>query len=279
MTISTNPQYQALARGAAARLGGGPNLTRAILAQWQCELGNVPYPPRRNNPGNLARGAASGLGYPFTIDYPNPQPGNPIVTFRSVTDGAAAYAKLILSLARYRLAVAAARRDDGAGFIREVTSAGWGTSASCALGVYGGSSASTGPTTSLGGATAGGPNIPEGKILTTADIEVIVAWAAKFGGDPITQSVALDILRAKMRPFIGRPWNKATRDAVQSVILQAASEANPTAAVAGAIGALPKQIQDVAGSLLVNGAILAVVVGLGYLGVRSIITSPTKIGT
>jgi len=36
--ITTDPSYRALAAGAAARLGGGPDVTRAILGQWACEL-------------------------------------------------------------------------------------------------------------------------------------------------------------------------------------------------------------------------------------------------
>lgn len=284
MTVSNDPQYQALARGAAAALGGGPDLTRAILGQWQCELGaNDAYPPRRNNPGNVARGFASGLGIPFTVIFPNPQPGNPIVTFRSPEDGARCYVKGLATFGRYAAARAAARRDDGAAFLRAVTAAGWGTSAKCALSVYGSTSTSSGPTAILAGATAGGPDIPEGKILTSADIDTIVAWAASLGGgDPlgIIQGQALGVVRSTLLPFIGRPWNKATRDAVQAALGTAARNAvpDPTAGIAAVLGALPGAVGDIAGGLIVNGAILAVVVGLGYLGVRSIITSPTKLG-
>lgn len=143
MSLSSNPSYQALAALAASALGNpAPAIVKAILAQWQCELGNVAYPPTRNNPGNIARGFAEGVGIPFTVHFPNPQPGNPIVTYATPADGARAYAGGIRKFKRYAVARAAVARGDGRGFILGLTAAGWGTNAACALRVYGGN---TGP--------------------------------------------------------------------------------------------------------------------------------------
>ena len=139
MSVLTDPSYGALARTAAAALGAGsPDIARAILAQWQCELGaGAPYPPPRNNPGNIARGLARDLGIPFTVaPGPNPQPGNPIVTYPTAAIGAQAYAAAIARMSRYRSALAAARAGDGLAFVRAIGSSGWGTGTSCMLGVY-----------------------------------------------------------------------------------------------------------------------------------------------
>jgi len=108
----------------------------AVVSQWQCELGADDYPPRRNNPGNVAKGWADGVGIPYTVETPNPQPGNPIVTFGSPTDGARAYGRGIALFDRYAATLAHARVGDGAGFLQAITAAGYGTSYSCAIGVY-----------------------------------------------------------------------------------------------------------------------------------------------
>ncbi len=139
MSVLTDASYGALARTAAAALGAGsPDIARAILAQWQCELGaGAPYPPPRNNPGNIARGLARDLGIPVTVaPGPNPQPGNPIVTYPTAAIGAQAYATVIARKSRYRSALAAARAGDGQAFVRAIGSSGWGTGTSCMLSVY-----------------------------------------------------------------------------------------------------------------------------------------------
>ncbi len=144
MTVLTDPGYGALASTAAAALGGSsPDVVRAILSQWQCELGaGAPYPPPRNNPGNIARGLASELGLPYTVaPGPNPQPGNPIVTYPSASVGAQAYAAAIATHSRYAGALRAARAGDGLAFVRAIGSSGWGTGLSCMLSVYRGSGA------------------------------------------------------------------------------------------------------------------------------------------
>lgn len=285
MTVNTDPRYQALARGAAAKLGGGANLTRAILAQWQCELGaGDAYPPRRNNPGNLARGFATGLGYPFSIETPNPQPGNPIVTFRSPEAGAGAYAAGLANFARYAAARTAAHRDDGAGFLRAVTAAGWGTSASCALSVYGGTPSSSGPTAVL--ASAG-------------NIGACVANVTAAIGHPVTAGTTLSA--ADWTAIVPKLYNGLSGDPARSIVDKYAGHTvqwwcdnggsvglDPLGAIGGAgdalagipdaLAALPAAAGQVAGTLLLNGAILGVIVGLGFLGLRAIVLAPTKVG-
>jgi hypothetical protein len=151
VTVLTDSRYAALARTAAAALGASsPEIARAILSQWQCE-GQSHWPPVRNNPGNIARGLATSLGLAFTVTTPNPQPGNPIVSYASPSIGATAYAKAIATQSRYGTVLRAARAGDGLAFVRAMGSSGWGTGSSCMLGVYRGK-----------GAVGGGPNLPTG---------------------------------------------------------------------------------------------------------------------
>lgn len=137
VAVSADPNYQRLAATAAASIGArSPEITKAILAQWQCEQDSG-WPPARNNPGNLARGAADVTGVPYGIaPGRNPQPSNPIVTFGSPEAGAEAYARLIARGARYGAARRAAANGDGLGYLREVSSAGYGTRYGCASSVY-----------------------------------------------------------------------------------------------------------------------------------------------
>ncbi len=138
MSLWNDPKYRALAAVAAGIMGSKDgDIIAAILAQWTCEKGNADaYPPSRNNPGNLARGAASGLGYPFHVDYPNPQPGNPIVTFATPGDGARAYGKLIHVGSRYAGVRAAVAAGNGHAYIVAMGKSGYGTSTGCMLSAY-----------------------------------------------------------------------------------------------------------------------------------------------
>jgi murein DD-endopeptidase MepM/ murein hydrolase activator NlpD len=138
-----------------------------------------------------------------------------------------------------------------------------------------------------GGSTAAGPlgpqgpssstplpfiNIPEGKILTIADVDgVILAAFDKAGtfGDPVSGGIARDVARAKLMTFIGQPWNKATRDAMQALLFQAATEAGAVGtafdlglqAIGGAIG-------DATFTLVVLGGIVALFLIGAYVTVR-----------
>ena len=138
MTLWSDPKYKALAKLAAQQMGSTDgDIIAAILAQWTCEKGNADaYPPSRNNPGNLARGAAQGLGYPFHIDYPNPQPSNPIVTFDTPQNGSRAYGKLIATGSRYRGVMLAVHKGDGYAYIKAMGASGYGTSTACMLSAY-----------------------------------------------------------------------------------------------------------------------------------------------
>lgn len=137
------------ARLAADRIVGRPahpSVTRAVLAQWIAENG-WHWPPPRNNPGNLARGWAANFDIPFRWETPNPQPGNPIVTFRRPADGAICYALGLARFSRYASAVVAARAGSGLEFAVRVCRAGYGTRESAVRTVY----------AALGGAPAPAP--------------------------------------------------------------------------------------------------------------------------
>lgn len=147
---SLPPAAWQAARSAADHLVGrraDPSVVRAILAQWVAENGWT-WPPPRNNPGNLARGWAANFAFPFYWTTPNPQPGNPIVNFRSVGHGAEAYAQGLRTFGRYAQAVQAARAGRGLDFAVGVTRAGYGTRESTVRTVYaalGGSSEPAAP--------------------------------------------------------------------------------------------------------------------------------------
>ncbi len=137
MSLRNDPRWVALAKAAAKVMGSSdPDIIAAILAQWTCEHGNDPYPPVRNNPGNLARGAAQGLGYPFSVQYPNPQPGNPIVTFDTPMHGAQAYGKLIATGSRYAAVRVAVAAGNGHAYVIAMGQSGYGTSIICMVNAY-----------------------------------------------------------------------------------------------------------------------------------------------
>jgi hypothetical protein len=128
--------WAALARSAASRLGtSSPAIVTAILAQWQCEQKGT-WPPTRNNPGNVARGWASALSYPYTVEQPNPQPSNPIVTYPSASIGAQAYADGLARFSRYSGVRAAVAAGNGPGFLTAISKAGYGTVLACMLASY-----------------------------------------------------------------------------------------------------------------------------------------------
>jgi hypothetical protein len=143
MSLHNDPKWVALATLAAKTMGtSDPDIIAAILAQWSCEQGaSHPYPPNRNNPGNLARGAAQGLGIPFFVaPGPNPQPGNPIVSYYTPNDGARAYATLIRNGGqvgeRYAGVMSAVRAGNGHDYIIEMGQSGYGTGTACMLSAY-----------------------------------------------------------------------------------------------------------------------------------------------
>lgn len=240
MTVLSDSRYGALAAAAAAALGSSsPDVARAILSQWQCELGaGAPYPPPRNNPGNIARGLASELGLAYTVaPGSNPQPGNPIVTYPTASVGAQAYAAAIATHSRYAGALRAARAGDGLAFVRAIGSSGWGTGLSCMLSVYRGSGATgSGSTAPSGTLTDFSPTFafPYRSLLVTilgSNTAVITAksnttWAIAaietnsaalgkgFAGTGGNLPDALQAqwqarLEATARPYIGQPVSSA----------------------------------------------------------------------
>ena len=297
MTVLTDPSYGALARTAAGALGASsPDVVRAILSQWQCELGaRAAYPPPRNNPGNIARGLASELGLPYSVaPGPNPQPGNPIVTFPSASVGATAYARAIATHSRYAGALRAARAGDGLAFIRAIGSSGWGTGTSCMLSVYRGSGATgsggnngTG-TPSPGGSDGGGiiQAIYPVRLASSCTQVKILAPASFFGISPGDALGAFPIPKGD----IGQPCVQCADGWLPGVVTQLAygplgGWTDPATLPSGTAnacvkagmkpgqrvgpGGLPGAAADAAGSLLDLSMVGPLAVNLGVLGIAT----------
>jgi hypothetical protein len=124
---------------AAERLAGPaatPSLVTGILAQWIAENG-WGFPPPRNNPGNLAKGWTDNFEFQCHVaPGSNPQPGNPIMTFDSLEDGAHCYAAGLAAFKRYKTAVALGKAGDGLGFAVEICKAKYGTRESTVRSVF-----------------------------------------------------------------------------------------------------------------------------------------------
>src|SRR5438552_18602250 len=105
---TVDERFWNLAEVAAERLAGGAatrSLAGGILAQWIAENG-WHYPPPRNNPGNLAHGWTKSFAFPTHVaPGSNPQPGNPIMTFDSIEDGARCYGDCLAAFGRFGMAV------------------------------------------------------------------------------------------------------------------------------------------------------------------------------
>lgn len=147
-----------LARRAADRIVGrpaDPSVVRGVLAQWVAENG-YHWPPPRSNPGNVAQHWTEAVGVPFTVHFPNPQPGNPIVTFAADSMGADAYSRGLVLFPRYAPAVSAARAGAGLLFAVLVCRAGYGTRESAVRTVYADLRAPVIPTP---GSASGGDNV------------------------------------------------------------------------------------------------------------------------
>jgi len=195
MAVSTDPRYQPLAAIAAGALGasGQSDVVRAILAQWQCEQSPNAWPPARNNPGNVTNGALASVGWVVHEGSGVPKKAQ----FATPEQGAQAYGYLLAQANRYRTAVARARAGDGAGFLKAVTDAGYGTRYSCAYAVYlgaGGTQAASsanvpGATTSVtpaGLLTSYDPNATETTTLPFRDV-----FLKNFAGGGFTASTRL----------------------------------------------------------------------------------------
>lgn len=148
----------ALAQRAADKIVGRaahPSVARGVLAQWIAEQGYVSA-WTRHNPGNVAERWTHALGFPYTVHTPNPQPGNPIVTFATDAIGADCYARGLVVFDRYSSAVAAARAGDGLLFAVRVCQAGFGTRESAVRTIY---SQLRPPAIPTPGASSGGSNV------------------------------------------------------------------------------------------------------------------------
>lgn len=134
-----DPGFYPLARTAANRLVktfAYPDVVKATLAIWIAENG-WDYPPARNNPGNNSRDWAEELQVDHCVAYPNPQPGNPIVSYLDLDTGAKAFADGVRLFARYVDAKAKAIAGDGLDYGLALIAAGFGTRADTFQAVYG----------------------------------------------------------------------------------------------------------------------------------------------
>lgn len=131
------PEWVAIARRAAAALDADHDVAvRAILAHWQCEQPSpAPWPPIHRNPGNLTRRIGSLGGPPPAIATTAPGAGL-LYVYPTPEAGAAAYARYLLTSARYRGAIHELRIGSGAGFLSGVCRAGYGTRETCCLHLY-----------------------------------------------------------------------------------------------------------------------------------------------
>src|SRR4051812_830888 len=128
--VTIDERFWDVAEVAAARVAGGPptrSLVAGVLAQWIAENA-WGVPPPRNNPGNLARGWTDAFAFPCHVaPGHNPQPGNPIMTFDKLEDGALCYADGLRRFKRYADAVAFAKAGKGLKFATAICAAGYGT--------------------------------------------------------------------------------------------------------------------------------------------------------
>lgn len=137
---AVDERFWDLAHVAATRLVGGDaanqSLVTGILAQWIAENG-WHYPPPRNNPGNLAQHWTDAFAFPCHVaPGSNPQPGNPIMTFDKLEDGARCYADGLAGFPRYHDAITLAKAGDGLGFAVAICKAGYGTRESTVRSVF-----------------------------------------------------------------------------------------------------------------------------------------------
>jgi len=285
VSVSSDPNYRSLASTALAAMGvpSSGSMVAAVVSQWQCELGADAWPPRRNNPGNVAKGWADGVGIPYTVEFPNPQPGNPIVTFGSPTDGARAYGIGIRSFSRYSSALAYARGGDGARFLKAITSAGYGTSYTCSLAIFTslhGSAITPGATTtgslappasSTSTSTSIDPGIvlasyAPNHLLTQADLDLLYnqAKASYAQGNPLAEWQWDNMpelgpaFRQKLQAYLGKPVSSLPN----SFDLGPLNPLDAIGQVAAAIGSIPAAL----GNVLAHLAELAFVLVLIVLG-------------
>jgi len=254
--------YTTLARRAASRLGtSSNNIVRAILAQWTCEQPGA-WPPVHNNPGFVTVGALSSVG--ISAAYATSSPGAGFLAqFGSPEAGADAYAGLLSRGARYAAVRTAARVGDGEGFLRAVTSAGYGTRLSCCLSAY----------KALGGAVSGTGSTPDAspvsekvpiRTLPFRPIFLQMVNAGVTAATVVTAALVGQYVLFEIETLgAGTPLG-GTADAWETALTAAASKY-----IGQKVGALPDTIQvalpDVPPGALDNPASIAgtIISGLG----------------
>jgi hypothetical protein len=288
--VFADPRYATLAARAAAELGGGADLARAILAQFACEKANG-WPPQDNNPGNVHVAAMASIG--VTGLASGVGDSGACAAFSTPEAGTDAMVALLTRASRYTAAVAAARHNDGAGYLRGVTSAGWGTSYSCAAGYYGAGVAAaatstpgvapgtTPPSSSPPPSSGATPGASAAPVTLTAD-----QWNAIIAGlTPGTRYISatnaaqivalakaqgLDLSGLDMTQFYGKSVS-TLRDYLAAKGSIPAAVLVPGLDIGAAIAGLPAALGGALGSLLVNGAVLVVVLLLAYKGVQGLV--------
>lgn len=248
------------------RIGGKdtPAMRRAVAIWLRFESGGTVV---GNNPWNAhsgprcpkERGYCPGYGdLPGQIGNRYAGPGDQnVAVFRTLQDGVNVSADRLMASwgvqYGYHHVVREARQGDALGFLSALQRSSW------SAGHYGYSKLVNAFNSSLGynytivlrnvgggttgpvdGGTPGGggsidlPNvdefisIPEGKILTEADIEYIIGRLMTIDivkADPALGLLIQNILRDKLKQFVGKPWNKTTQNEMQAVIFAAAEEA------------------------------------------------------
>lgn len=262
-----------------------PAMRLAVGAWLKKESGGT---IRANNPWNMTLNAAKSTGVRICGSWRSASSGHTFAQFCTVEDGARASAKLLLNAGHdwrnYDGVVTAARAGNPVGFLNALARSAWsedryGTKnggVNSLLGVYKnlggnvildtyseaaiGSGGGTGAATAAGGtiiadaiknnnlADAKFINIPEGKIITAADVDYIMTRFATAGfWKNDTTGAAQSVTRSILNGAIGKPWNKATRDDLQSQLLKAAGNAIP-APLAG-ISSIGSILIQIAGAL------------------------------
>jgi len=278
-TLGQDPNYRALASAAAAELGSSsPSIVAAILGQWQCEQ-RGPWPPTHNNPGFVTVSALRSVN--VTSGTPaRTSPGiNFLAAFGSPAEGASAYAQLLARGRRYAGVRAAVAAGDGAAYLQAVTSAGYGTRYSCAIGAYkalGGKVAPSGaPPGVTGGATPADylgafgdiVQFQVGHVITATDVETAMGkleGAAFFAKFLIGPGLARDATRAALTSAIGKPWDKALQDDLARRLQAGADQAGKIDPLGALFGGIGEAIGQGVFTLVVLGGIVV----LGLLGIR-----------
>lgn len=106
-------------------------------------------------------------------------------------------------------------------------------------------------------------SFPDGKILTSADIDTIMLSLVRgnfFSG--VDGIIAQEQTRTVLQGFVGQPWNKTTQDAMQSAFGVAAQNAGGLGTALAPIGALAGELMDPGNWI----RILALFVGIGIAG-------------